>query len=451
MKIPADFLGFSCEKKILSRDCFQPQNTALIRLFQYLGPGVLRIGGHAVESTFWSAGDSGPLKAMANGKGYEPEEPVTLGPRSIDGLFGFAKESGWRVIYGLNLGANRPDMAAEEAAYALQAGGAAVLALEVGNEPNLFSRNGKSAKNDARDLKLLVLRDGKYTYERFRAEFEAYYRAIVAKSPHAPFAGPGTTKTCDWVPGFARDFKGRVALITSHTYPLSAKEEDPKSPRFASIENLLSTNIEEDWLPKLKAATAAGLPWRLGECNTASGGGKPGVSNVFVAALWCADFLFKVAERGGAGVNLHGGFTPGRYSPIYFLNGEYHPAPIYYGMLLFRQAAQGRVLPVDCQTLAKLTAHAVLGDDHKLRVVLINKDLTQPVRATIVAGPLHTKAHVVRLCAPSPTSAEGVTLAGSAIAKDGTWSPQPAEVVLCANGHYDVTLPLSSAAMVTIE
>ena len=36
-KIPADFLGFSCEKKILSRDCFEADNQVLIALFRNLG------------------------------------------------------------------------------------------------------------------------------------------------------------------------------------------------------------------------------------------------------------------------------------------------------------------------------------------------------------------------------------------------------------------------------
>ena len=451
VKIPADFLGFSCEKKILSRACFEPKNAALINLFRNLGPGVLRIGGNAVESTFWSRSETSPLAPMANGKGYDKETPVTLGPMSVDNLFAFAKESGWRVIYGLNLGANQPEMAADEADYALRVGGPMVLAFEVGNEPNLFHTNAKKKNKDAKDLKLTDLRPAGYSYTQFRDEIETYYRAILARSPRAPLTGPATTKTCAWVPDYVRDFKSRVCLITSHTYPLSAKDEDPQSSRFASIENLLHTNLEDDWLPKLKAATAAGLPWRLGEGNTASGGGKHGLSDVFASALWGADFMFKVAEQGGAGINLHGGYTPGRYSPIYVLDGDYHAAPIYYSMLLFHQAARGRIVSVECRTTGNFAAHAVMGDDHKLRVVLINKDLKQSVKASIASGLLGNQAQLIRLSAPSVTSTEEVTLAGNAVAKDGKWTPQPGEKVPCVNGKLEVFLLAASAALLTIE
>ena len=221
------------------------------------------------------------------------KKPVTIGPLSVDNLFAFANESGWRVIYGLNLGANKPDMAADEAAYASQVGDSRLLAFEVGNEPNLFHTNAKKKNKDAKDLKLTNLRPDGYTYEQYRSEIENYYRAISAKLPHAPQAGPSTTKTCSWMPDFVRDFKTRVVLVTSHTYPLSAKDEDQQSPRFPSIENLLSSDIQEDWLPKLLAATSAGLPWRLGDCNSASGGGKHGLSDVFASALWGTDFFSK--------------------------------------------------------------------------------------------------------------------------------------------------------------
>ena len=120
-------------------------------------------------------------------------------------------------------------------------------------------------------------------------------------------------------------------------------------------------------------------------------------------------------------------------------------------MLLFHQAARGRVLPVECQAALNVTAHAVLGDDRKLRVVLINKDLARPVEVFVAPGLLRTKAEVIRLSAPSVTSTEGVTLAGSAVREDGTWTPQPGEPVPCLNGKCEVTLPAASAALLTIE
>jgi hypothetical protein len=362
---------------------------------------------------------------------------------SLDHLYAFAKRSGWRVIHGVNLGANDPAMAADEAAYALQVGGPLLLAIEIGNEPNLYPKNAKRSGKRPRN----------YGYAQYRQEVEGYVRAIRSRLPHAPLAGPATTRTCKWFPEFVADFKTRMSLTTSHIYPLSAKEANPQSPRFASVDNLLRAKVEEKWLPQLEASKAAGIPFRLGECNTASGGGKTGVSDAFAAALWGVDFLFDVAEHGGAGVNLHGGFTPGNYSPICYRKKEdrYEASPLYYGMLLFHQAARGHVVRVECQASANFTAHAAIGDDHKLRVVLINKDLTRPVVASIAPGPTRSTAQLIRLSAPCVSSTEGVTLARSAVARDGSWTPQPGEGARCANGKFEVPVPAASAALLTIE
>ncbi|MEI8290172.1 MAG: glycosyl hydrolase family 79 C-terminal domain-containing protein [Verrucomicrobiota bacterium] len=440
--IPADFLGFSIEKKILSIECFQPKNSVLINLFTNLGNGVLRIGANEGDSTFWSRTEMNPLSGMKT-FGYTLK-PLTIGPLSLNNLYGFSKQSGWRVLHGLNLGTYDPAMAADEVAYALQVGGSSVLAFEVGNEPNLYRKNATQEG----------LRPADYKYDQYRREIEGYYSAILAKTPRAPLGGPATTRFCNWLPDFVRDFKSKIKLVTSHGYALSGNEKDPQSIWFPSIENLMrpQKDKEQVWLPKLEAAKAAGIPCRFDEYNTCTGGGRPGVSDVFASALWNVDFMFAVAEQGGAGVNLHGGFgAKAGYSPFSYRNNRFFVNPIYYSMLMFHQAAQGRMVPVECQTPANFVAHAVLGDDRKLRVVLINKELTNSVVASIVTGLPNKKAQVIRLAAPSAASTEGVTLAGSAVAGDGTWKPLPGAPVSCVNGKFEVSLPAASAALLTIE
>jgi len=440
--IPADFLGFSFEKKILSIECFEPRNTVLLNMFRNLGGGVLRVGANEGDTTFWSRTNVNLPTSMKN-IGYSLK-PLTIGPASLDNLYAFSKQSGWRVIHCLNLGANDPAMAADEADYALQVGGSLVLALEVGNEPNLYRGNFPQSG----------LRPANYGYAQYRHEVESYHTAILTKLPHAPLAGPATTRFCKWLPDFVRDFKSETTLVTSHGYALSGDEKKTESIWFPSIEKLLAPQVEKEqvWLPKLEAAKAAGLPWRLDEYNTCTDGGKVGVSDVFASALWNLDFMLDVAEHGGAGVNLHGAFgSKAGYSPFSFRDNHFCVSPIYYSMLLFHQAARGRLVPVACQTTANFTAHAVLGDDGKLRVVLINKDLTNSVTASIVAGARGTKAEMIRLRAPSVTSTDGVTLAGSAVAEDGTWTPQPGDLMSCASGRCTVTLPAASAALLIIE
>ena len=442
VKIPADFLGFSFEKKMLSIEAFHPANVALLNLFTNLGGGVLRVGANEGDTTFWSRTELKPLSKQKN-LGYSLKR-LTIGPVSLDNLYAFAKRSGWRVIHGLNLGTVDPVMAADESAYALQVGGPLVLALEIGNEPNLYRTKPPQ----------VGLRPAKYNYDQYRKEIESYHHEILKKLPRAPLAGPATTRFCDWLPKFVKDFKDQTALVTSHGYALSGSETNQQSVWFASVENLMrpQKDKEEVWLPKLEAAKAAGLPFRLDEYNTCTSGGRVGVSDVFASALWNLDFMLEIAAHGAAGVNVHGGFSarPG-YSPLSYRDNHYVANPIYYSMLMFHQAAQGQLVTVDCQSAANFVAHAVQGDDHKLRVVLINKDLKQTVVASVVTGASHAKATVMRLCAPSATATGGVTLAGSAVAKDGTWTPQASEPVPCANGTCDVILPAASAALLTIE
>ena len=70
--------------------------------------------------------------------------------------------------------------------------------------------------------------------------------------------------------------------------------------------------------------------------------------------------------------------------------------------------------------------------------------------ASVAFGSKATRAEATRLTAPAVTSTEGITLAGAAVAADGTWTPQPGEIVPCADGSCDVSVPIASAVLLTI-
>ena len=439
--IPADFTGLSTEKKLMARDCFSAQNKDLIQLCRTLGPGVFRIGANNVDSTFFKREGVPPLESMQENRYVV--DPRTIGPKSVDAFFDFARAAGWKIIYGVNLGANDPAMAADEAAYAWQVGAKEIIAVEIGNEPNLYPKGPKREG----------IRPGSWRYPQYKEEFTAVYDAIKAKDAQIPITGPAVTKSTNWMPLFMADFKDRIALATSHVYHLSAPETDPKAQRFTSVEKLLGEKYPDDWIIKLKDATSVGVPYRIGECNTASGGGKRGVSNAFVSALWAIDFMFDVAQAGGQGVNFHGSFTANNYSPIVFdkKSSRYVPAPMYYGMLFFSRAAQGTIVATETKTDAKLIAHGVLGADGKLRVTLVNKDLTQSIAASVTGGAKFTKGQALRLTAPSVDATEGVTFAGAAVNADGTWAPKTTEALILSAGTATVTLPPASAALLILE
>jgi hypothetical protein len=439
--IPADFTGLSTEKKLMARDCFSAQNQDLIALCRTLGPGVFRIGANNVDSTFFDASADPKLESMQDNRYVT--DPRTIGPKSVDAFFDFARAAGWKVIYGVNLGSKDPAMSAAEAVYAWKVGAKEIIAIEIGNEPNLYPKGPKREG----------IRPNNWRYPQYKEEFTAAYDAIKAKDAKIPITGPALTKSTNWMPLFMADFKDRIALATSHVYHLSAPEADPKAQRYTSVEKLLGEKYPDDWIIKLKDATSVGVPYRVGECNTASGGGKRGVSNAFVSALWSIDFMFDVAQAGGQGVNFHGSFTANNYSPIVFdkPTSRYVPAPMYYGMLFFSRAAQGRLVATECKSDANLIAHGALGTDGKLRVTLVNKDLSKPVTASITAGAKFSKGKALRLNAPSADATADVTFAGAAVNADGSWAPKTTEPLTVSAGRTTIFLPPTSAALLILE
>ena len=428
--IPADFLGFSYEKNVLALDHFKPSNTAMVNLMRHLGSGVLRMGANYVEITRW---EPEATKSFSNQKSV-------IGTRELEELYQFARASRWTVIHGLNLGANNPEMAASEAAAALRAGGDSLIAFEIGNEPEHYGKTWRPAD---------------YSYQDFSREISNYLAVMRPKVARIPLCGPGTTSNFPWFTGFLRDFPDDLVMTTRHNYPLAAAT-DPANPRFATIENLLSPTTAAEWRKLIgqhqQASKAAGFPFRVTEAGSASSGGKAGVSDVFASALWCADYLFDLAKLGVAGVNFHGSFNCRGYTSFCASkHGGYHVHGNYYGMLFFRQAAQGRVIPLKLASEGvNLTCHAVLGDDGLLRVALINKDLAKHAKVGIKLANRSHQATVMRLSAPAADAKTGITLGGAGVASDGTWQPNPSEPVTASEGKFQIDVPAASAALLVV-
>jgi hypothetical protein len=142
------------------------------------------------------------------------------------------------------------------------------------------------------------------------------------------------------------------------------------------------------------------------EGNTCYRGGKPGVSDVFGASLWAADYLLTLASLGYAGVNLHGGSgkavadslsgtLPGEllmpdpkaphprpfYTPIAEVEGKYVAEPVFYGMLFAQKFAGTTVIPIDFNPgPVNATAFAAKQPDGRILLAIINKDPSQHLR-----------------------------------------------------------------------
>jgi hypothetical protein len=429
--IPADFTGLSYEAEFISNPAyFNDQNTTFVNLIKGLGQGVFRIGGNSVDRRPWVAVAS---------SGVNLDKVIT--DQDIDRLFRFTGATGWKVMYGLNLGTGTPRYAALEAAYVYSHYRDQLLSFEIGNEPDYYYNNG--------------LRPRSYSPADFEKDFTVFADSVQGRIPAAVFSGPTTaTHTMIWLEPFVRDEHSRIQLVTQHYYKMG-----PAKDPTVTIERLLKGNsgIISQAETMKAVADAYHLPFRIAECNSVFGGGKDGVSNTLASALWGLDLMFVLAEHGAAGVNFHhGGVDTDFYNPIAFQQGQFSPKPLYYGMLLFSRAADGNLLSVSTDTplspdALNLAIHAVKRQDGAVLVTLINKDLSHQAFVTLTLHhPGWQSASLLRLVGASPGDS-AVMLGGGVVDAQGHWSPRQEENATLTKNGCTVKMPPYSAALLLLR
>ncbi|MEO8300757.1 MAG: glycosyl hydrolase family 79 C-terminal domain-containing protein [Rhizomicrobium sp.] len=426
--IPADYMGLGFEaSSVATPGLLSGDNHTYVQLVRTLGAqGVIRVGGNVSD---FSAYD-------ANGTSKNLPKDTVLTKENFRQLRSFLDATGWKLIWGLNLGTGKLDNMVEEARAIAQAAGDRLIAFEIGNEPDLFSRAGH--------------RQGNYDYVAWHTEFRRYKAAIRAVLPRAAFAGPDIAMaSLDWMQSFARDEAGDLALLTAHHYITG--QANPA----ATLEFMLAE--EKKYQPALSKfqsiSQAARVPWRMCETASFSGGGKAGVSDTFAAALWALDYLFVLASYGSSGVNMETGVNHlgvvSKYTPISDdLAGRHAAAPEYYGLLAFAQAGKGEQLALTSTTGGvNLTAYATRSGTN-ITLTLINKDMSRDAAVT-VSGVQAKQARVMRLAAPSLTATTGITLGGAFVDDGGKWNGGKSDPVKLAGGKALLEVPSGSAALVT--
>jgi hypothetical protein len=194
------------------------------------------------------------------------------------------------------------------------------------------------------------------------------------------------------------------------------------------------------------------LPFRIAETNSIFLEGQQGVSDAFGSALWGLEFMFQVAEAGGEGINFHTGdakaYTPIGPGP----DGRHVARPLYYGMLMFKEAVRGAsMLPAWLVAPGlDMAAYATRGADGTLKVCLINKDLERGARVGIEAGRHFASASLLRLTAPSAEARTDVTFGGSAVDDSGRWRPRPLKIFAWRSDSF-VEVPAASAVIVQLS
>jgi hypothetical protein len=450
-RIPDDFTGLGYEiSSVAIPGLLSDKNRAYVRLVRGLGAnGVIRVGGITSDSASFAADAAASSAAKA----------TVINAANLRELGAFLDATGWRLIWGLNLGGSDIKNAAEEAVAVAAAVKDKLLAFEIGNEPDGFAGDAFNAR-----------RPKNYGYGDYLKEYRAYKAVIHSKLPDAPLAGPDASWATDWVSRFAADEGNDLKLLTKHYYRAGANnpylDRLIDSNQRAAYEaraknNKIELLIREDtslrgMLQELSTAAAAShVPFRICEANSFYGGGQPGVSDAFVSALWVLDFMWTLAYGGAAGVNMQTGINHLDFVSYYSAirndaNGAVSVGPEYYGMLAFAQAGKGERVALDYDADGvNLTAYAVLGNHGDLALTLINKDQNADADVTIATDRTFQNASALRLRGAGLDSGNNVTLGGSEVAANGSWQPTAVESLHAVGGVGEIHVPAASAAIVT--
>jgi hypothetical protein len=403
--IPPDFMGLGYEISSVARPgVLSATNSAYVQLVRTLGKhGVIRIGGNTADYASYAA--NGSPASVPESKGGSVVNDAVLRD-----LGEFLRATGWNLIWALNLGNGTLQNAVDEARAVARAAGDHLLAFEIGNEPDLFSRN----RHRGRD----------YGYEDYLREFRQYREALQKAIPGVPLAAPDAATATDWVTRIASEERRDIKLLTEHYYRDGAQNPSATIDKLLHPDPRLATMLQQ-----LKAASnSSGLPYRICETNSFYGGGRPGVSDTFASALWVLDFMFTLASAGCAGVNIETGVNQlgfiSYYSPIADdEHGQYRAAPEYYGMLAFAQAGGGRIVGSSIDTGGKnISAYATQPDPQHVCVTIINREPNYEANVVIDQQPLKPfgKVSAIRLSGPSLESKSSVSLGGP-MAVAGAW------------------------------
>jgi hypothetical protein len=468
--MPADFVGLSYEVQQLNDPTFfSLNNTGLIREFKAISAhGVLRLGGNTSEFAYWQPTLSSP----------EPEHPKTrtvvgepkpqyysVTEEAVRNLAAFLKETGWTCLYGIGMGTNTPERAAAEAVFVAKTLGSRLQYFQIGNEVDMFDRH---------------LRDPKtWSAKTYLTEWLTLARAISARVPQAKFGMPDVAANVAWLTEIADMWPSiqlppHVTTLTHHYY-FGGPATNPE----VNIPNLLKPATMAKVQKTCDIATAAahkiGARVRMTEGNTCYRGGKPGVSDVFAAALWAADYSLLLASNNYSGINLHGGTgksvansvggsLPGDvllkeqgataeqiashphpfYTPIATFGSEYMLEPVAYGLKFAGSFSGATFLPANLTETIQATgvdasAYAVKLDSGQTSVLILNKDEGKDLHLTLDFGTGKSgEVEAETLHAPALDSREAhITHA----AKHGR----------ATGGKYTVTVPHATGVRLTLK
>jgi len=434
-EIGPKFTGFSYEKTHITNASLTKDNKKLIGLYKLLGAPTVRLGANDVDqSNYGGTGD-----APTSPKGQPFTHTVLSG--MIDQFCGFLQATGSSSIYGVNFQSAPVSQSTAEATYVMSKCGSSIWGIELGNEIDKYgSWSAQKQKWETLGSSLTAIPN--VSIIGAAAEWSA------ASSFTAPFTADESLK-----------FGNKLRLITNHYYNAGAGTSEATASTLQNLKSIIGSISNDVNTAAVKAKVPDG--WRYGEANTFWGHGQMGVSDTIIAALWSLDFSYLTAQHGGNGIDWHGGEVgqdgtkPFYYAAVAESGGQVTGVqPLFYGLLLFANAGTGSVLSTTVTSSnTNFTAYAVKGSGYK-SVVLVNRNATMGVTATVNVGAPVTSASAIYLQGtPAGSLSAGpgqVTLAGSTVTTDGVWNRGAPYIQATSGNTATVFVPPVTAALVRV-
>jgi hypothetical protein len=435
--IPSNFLGFSHEwgpAQAMMGSTATGTNPIYQTLIRTLtthmnGPLVLRIGGGSTDK-------SGPAA-----------------PATVEPFVDLAQHVNVEFILGVNLGSNDLKLAEEQAAtFMSTVPSSALMAVEIGNEPDGYATNG--------------YRPSTYTYADYLPQFRQWSQGVTALSESPiQIAGPvfGGDPWIVYAQPDVADATLKAGVITQHMYPGCYYADNPLPSDFLLQPS--SSTVRLYYLQPY-AATAHKVKsiFRLAEMNSICNGGQPGVSDSFSSALWAIDTMFEDVNAGIDGVNWNTDYDGGPYDLFKFnvwnnghttIYGLDTVRPLYYGLLFFSQAAgkDAQLLSASTLTNSNIKVWATTDSTGQAHLVIINKEQTIGGNVQLTLSG-YSSGSVLRLAASNYLATTGVTIAGRTYdnSPDGTLQGSPTtETVYPSVGIWTISVNPMSAVLVNLQ
>jgi hypothetical protein len=443
-------IGLSIEARELATADLSASDKPLVDMMRLLGPGVLRIGGNSLDTSWWTSA-SEPAPAWAKS---------VVVPADLVRLRALLKATGWRAILGVDLGHFEPTRAANEAGAAGRILGSQMLGFEIGNEPSDYEHPH------------IGLRSNSYNANDYLGELASYSSAMRASVPKASFYGPdlGSLTPEAWLWPVASNAGSSFSSIDVHYYP--TQYSVPKGPCEATTLptalQLLSPEVRQSENETLQVMVKAGelahRGIRISETNDTSScdlPGGPATSPVYASALWSLDWVLRAASAGVVGLNFHGYLgrcKPESFAPICQPVGvrgglERDAArPEYYGLLAASRLEGGRFVPVHLTasgSTPNLTAWATVAPGGTIQIAIENFSTEGPAQSISIPAAGYNATYDA-LTGPSIDATSGVTFGDANVTAPGRWRPRRTRLA-CAHRSCHLTLSPASAAIVTLR